>query len=116
MSLYPRPVRPSRAIGDFIGFVRARKRSEIWFGLLAVAITLLWFVAIFYKLYPEPEYIPPKVQYAKQWPASRTAEEVRAQQAKDLPRELAAKKALEAAKAAERAKYDRLAKQFGLDD
>lgn len=113
--MLPRPVSPSRAIGDLIGFIKARKRSEVLFGLLAVGITLLWFVMIFDKLNPEPEYRAPPVNYAKQWPATRTEADVKAQQAKDLPGEIAEKKRLEAEAAARKAQYDRLAKQFGLD-
>jgi hypothetical protein len=114
MSL-PRPVRPSRAIADFVAYVRQMKRSQIWGGVLAVGVTLLWFWAIFDKLYPPEPYKPPEVSYVTQWPATRTAEEVRAQQARDLPRELAEKKRREEAEAARRAQYDRLAKQLGME-
>ncbi len=114
-AMLPRPVRPSRAIADFVAFVRMRRQSEIWAGLLAVCITLLWFWMIFDKLNPTPEYVPPPVNYVKQWPKTRTEAEVAAQQAKDLPAEIAARKRREEEAAAERAKYDKLAKQFGID-
>ena len=115
MSIFPRPVRPSRALGDLWQFVRARPRHEFVFGVLATAMTGLWFWAIFDKLYPVPDYRPPPVYYATQWPASRTVAEVKAQQAKDLPAELKAKREAEAAAAAKRAQYQRMAKTLGID-
>lgn len=114
MAFFPRPVWPSRAVGDLVTYVRTRGRRELMFGLLSVGITLLWFWAIFDKLYPKPEYKAPPVFYAKQWRADRTVAEVRAQQAKDLPAELAAKREREKAEADRRAKFQKLAKQLGL--
>ena len=115
MSMFPRPVRPSRALGDLWQFVRSRTRHEVFFGFLAVGITALWFVAIFNKLNPDPEYKAPPVFYAKQWTANRTVADVRAQQKKDLPGELAAQREREEAARIQRQRYDKLAKQFGLD-
>ena len=113
--MLPRPVRPSRALGDLWQFVRGRTRQEVFFGLLAVGITALWFAAIFDKLNPEPEYKSPPVFYAQQWPANRTVADVRAQQKKDLPAELVAQREREEAARLQRKRYDKLAKQFGLD-
>lgn len=115
MAFFPRPVRPTRAIGDFWQFLKGRQRHEYVILVLSALMTFAWFAAIFYKLYPKPEYKPPTVMYVKQWPASRTVEEVRAQQAKDLPAELEAKRLAEKAEAEKRAKYQRLAKQLGID-
>jgi ribosomal protein S21 len=114
MAIFPRPVRPSRALSDLWGFLRARRRSEFLFGGLAVVITCLWFWMIFDKLSPKPEWRPPTVMYVKQWPKTRTAADVRAQQAIDAPREKAEREALEAAKKKRQDEYKRLAKQLGL--
>ncbi len=83
--------------------------------MLAVVITALWFWAIFDKLDVRPEWEPPKVMYVKQWPKTRTAAEVRAQQAKDAPQELAARKAEEAAARKRQDEYKQLAKTLGID-
>jgi hypothetical protein len=115
MAFFPRPVRPSRAIGDLWMFIRQRRRHELGFGLLAVGITCLWFWAIFDKLDVRPEWQPPKVMYVKQWPLTRTEAEVRAQLAKDAPKELAERKAAEEAARKRQDEYKKLAKTLGID-
>lgn len=115
MAFFPRPVRPSRALGDLWTFMRQRRRHEFGFGVLAIVITALWFWAIFDKLDVRPEWQPPKVMYVKQWPVTRTEAEVRAQQAKDAPRELAERKAMEEAARKRQDEYKKLAKTLGID-
>jgi hypothetical protein len=114
MAIFPRPVRPSRALSDLWGFLRARKRSEFLFGGLAVLITCLWFWMIFDKLSAKPEWRPPTVMYVKQWPKTRTTEDILKQQAIDAPKEKAAREAREAAAKKRQEDYKRLAKQLGL--
>lgn len=114
MAFFPRPVGPARAFGDLWQFLRARRPYEYVVLLMSIGMTLTWFAAIFYKLYPKPEYKPPTVMYVKQWSASRTAAEIKAQQAKDLPAELEAKRLEEKAAAEKRAQYQRLAKRLGI--
>lgn len=115
MAFIPRPVRPTRALGDLWQFLKGRQRHEYVILLISTGMTFAWFAAIFYKLYPKPEYKPPTVMYVTQWPASRTLAEIKKQQAKDLPAELEAKRLAEKAEAEKRAKYQRLAKQLGID-
>lgn len=115
MAFFPRPVRPSRAIGDLWTFIRQRRRHELGFGVLATLITGLWFWAIFDKLDVRPEWEPPKVMYVKQWPTTRTEAEVRAQLAKDAPKEIAEHKADEAAARKRQAEYKALADKLGID-
>lgn len=95
-------------------FIRARRPHEYVFLLLSLGMTLTWFAAIFYNLYPRPEYKQPTVMYVTQWSASRTAAEIRAQQARDLPAELEEKRREEKAAADKRAQYQRLAKRLGI--
>jgi len=114
MSIFPRPVSPSRALSDLWGFLRARKRHEFAFGLLATGITVLWFAMIFDKLSVKPEWRPPTVLYVKQWPKTRTVADIRAQQAIDAPREKAEREALAAAKKKRQDDFKRLAKQLGI--
>ncbi|UVO55147.1 hypothetical protein [Sphingomonas sp. SUN039] len=114
MAFLPRPVRPTRALADLWGFIRARRRHELAFGLLAVGITALWFMMIFDKLNPPREWRPPEVMYVKQWPKTRTAADVRAQQAIDAPREKAEREALAAAKKKRQDEYKALAKRLGI--
>lgn len=115
MAFFPRPVRPSRAIGDLWTFIRQRRRHELGFGVLAVVITALWFWAIFDKLDVRPEWEPPQVMYVKQWPTTRSEAEVRAQLAEDAPKEIAAHKAEEAAAQKRQAEFKKVAKTLGID-
>ena len=115
MSIFPRPVRPSRAIADLWSFVWQRRRHEFLFAVLAIVITALWFGAIFDKLNVRPEWKPPQILYVKQWPKSRTDAEVRAQLAKDAPQEIAERKAEEAAARKRQDEYKKLAKNLGID-
>lgn len=114
MAFLPRPVSPSRAIADLWRFLRARRRHEFAFGMLAIGITGLWFAMIFDKLNPKAEWRSPTVMYVKQWPKTRTAADVRAQQAIDAPREKAEREALAAEKKKRQDQFKRLAKQLGI--
>lgn len=100
---------------DLRDAVRAPRKHKIVFAALACVFPafLLW--AMIHDAKVDEEWIPPTIVYVKQWPASRTAEEVRAQQARDLPAELAAKKAREDAAEAKRQAYRRLADKMGID-
>ena len=114
MALFPRPERPSRALADLWGFVRARRRSEFIFGGLAVVLTGVWFWMLFDKMSPKPEWRPPTVLYVQQWPKTRTDAEIRAQQAIDAPKEKAARDARAAAAKKRQDEYKALAKKLGI--
>lgn len=114
MAIFPRPVRPSRALGDLWGFLRQRRPHEFVFGLLAVIISSLWIWAIFDKMSVKREWKPPTVLYVKQWPKTRTTAEIRAQQAIDAPREAAERAAREAEKKKRQDEYKRLAERLGI--
>lgn len=115
MAFFPRPVRPTRALGDLWSFIRQRRRHELGFGVLATVITALWFWAIFDKLNVRPEWKPPEVMYVKQWPKTRTEAEVRAQLVKDAPQEIADRKAQEQAARKRQQQFKKLAKTLGID-
>lgn len=101
-------IHPLRAFRDLRRFLAQRKPYELWFLMLAMAVTLLilWMflkdanVAVPYKR---------EVIYVQQWRLDRTDAEIKAQQAKDLPGEMKRKAAIEAAqkqRQAEFKKYD----------
>jgi hypothetical protein len=115
MAILPRPSSPLAAWRDFRDFVRAPRKHKIVFAALACVFPafLLW--AMVHDAKVNEEWVPPTIVYVKQWPASRTAAEARAQQAKDLPAELAAKKARDDAAEAKRQAYRRLAEKMGID-
>ncbi len=85
------------------------------FAALSFALPAFIFWAMAREAKIDEEWTPPTIVYVEQWPASRTAAEVRAQQAKDFPAELAAKKARDDAAEAKRQAYRRVADEFGID-
>ena len=115
MPILPPAVRPSRAIADLRQFWGVRRRHQAVYAALAVASTSFVLFAFWQSFTIEKEWEPPEVHYVQQWPASRTDAEVRAQQAKDAPAELAAKKAAADKAEARRRSYQRLAKTLGIE-
>lgn len=101
-------ISPLRAIRDLRRFLAQRKPHELWFMMLAMAITLvvLW---MFVKDSTIPRVEKREIIYVQQWRLDRSDAEIRAQQAKDLPKELKAKEDFRKAqekRAAEFKKYD----------
>ena len=115
MSILPPAVRPSRALADLRQFWGERRRHQIVYAALAVASTSFVLFAFWQSFTVTEEWQPPEVQYVQQWPASRTDAEVRAQQAKDAPREIAEKKAAAAKAEARRLQFKRLADKLGIE-
>lgn len=115
MAILPRPSSPLEAWRDLREFVRAPRKHKIVFAALACAFPVLLIWAMIRDGNVRQEWIPPTIVYVQQWPASRTATEARAQQAQDLPAELAARKSQEAAAEAKRQSYRRLAEKMGID-
>lgn len=109
--------RPSTkdGIADLIAFFR-EPRPHQWLVLgLAVlfpAIIVGLFLASFRF---EQEYVPPEVTYVTQWDASRSRAEIMAQQAKDLPKELAERERIRKAEEERRQQYRRVADMMGIE-
>ena len=115
MAILPRPSSPLAAWRDFRDVVRAPRKHKIVFAALSLTLPTLIFWAMIREAKMDEEWTPPTIIYVKQWPASRTVAEVRAQQAKDLPAEIALKKEREAQAEAQRQAYRRLARNIGVD-
>ncbi len=115
MAILPRPSSPRAAWRDFRDAVAAPRKHKIVFAALSLAFPALIIIGMAREAKIDEEWTPPTIVYVKQWPASRTVAEVRVQQAKDLPAELAAKKAREAKAEATRQAYRRLARNMGVD-
>jgi hypothetical protein len=107
MSLIPRPASPRVAWRDAISFMRQRRPHQIVFVALAIGIPILVVLAFMNEFNRAPEWHPPEVMYVKQWSAERTRAEIMAQQARDLPAELAKKKQIEEFQAEQRAQFKR---------
>lgn len=97
MALLPKPAPIGEAWSDMVVFVSQRRPHQYVFAALAVCIPILVLIAFFGQFDYEKEYVPPTPIYVQQWTQERTRAEMMAQQAKDLPGELARKKAREEA-------------------
>ncbi len=112
MAFLPKPAPIGDAWSDMIGFVFQRRPHQYVFAALSVAIPILTFFAFMSEFNRTKEYQDPPIIYMKQWSAERTIAEIKKQQAKDLPAELAAKKAEAEAIEKRRASFQRLRAQF----
>ena len=98
---------PLRAIRDLRLFLAQRERHELWFLLAAIAVTGFFVFGFIHDSYEEPVYRP-NIVYVQQWRADRTDDQVRAQQARDKPAEVAHKAAVARQQAETRAEFQRL--------
>jgi len=112
MAFLPKPAPVGEAWSDMVAFVTERRPHQYVFAALAVAIPVLTFYAFVNQFSYEKEYTLPPVTYVKQWSAERTRAEMMAQQKKDLPAELARKKALADAIAKRKAMFKKMEAQF----
>jgi hypothetical protein len=115
MAILPKPSSPVAAWRDFRDVIAAPRKHKMVFAALSLAFPAMIFWAMAREAKGDEEWTPPTIIYVKQWSASRTAAEARAQQAIDLPAELAAKKEREDAAEAKRQAYRRLADNMGID-
>ena len=115
MAFLPRPVRPTRAFADLRDFIGQRRKHELVFAALSVAMTLVIVLAMVKQFESKREWQPPEITYVKEWPTSRTRLDIQQQQARDLPGELARQRALEKAQAERRAQFQRVADSMGID-
>ena len=115
MAILPKPSSPVGAIRDLIEVIRAPRKHKMVFAALSFVLPAAILVGMLQQAHVDEEWVPPTIVYVKQWPANRSIVDVRAQQARDLPAELAAKKEREAAAEATRQAYRRLADKMGID-
>lgn len=98
---------PVAAVRDLRVFLSHRQPHELGFLALSLVITGL-LIGGFLKDSRVEKVYRREIIYVESWPASRTDAEVRAQQAKDLPGEIARKKAIEQRQAERRAQFKKL--------
>lgn len=77
------------------------------FAALAVALPIGVMLAFINEFNRKPEWQPPEVMYVQQWSVERSRAEIAAQQARDLPAELAEKRRVEALEAQRREQFRR---------
>ena len=90
-----RNVAPVGALSDLRLFLKTRQRHDWWFLLLALVVT----AAILWGFVKDSQFEKPyrrEIIYVQSWPLNRSDEDIRAQQAIDLPKEQARKAEREA--------------------
>lgn len=111
------PEHDASAFADLRAFIAQVREQEHrwWFLALAILMPALLVWGFFHDSTIEIEYKAPEVTWFETWEKGRTAEQVRAQQAKDLPGEIAARKAETAEKEARKAEFRKVADMYGID-
>jgi hypothetical protein len=107
---------PLRAYRDLRQFLAGRERHEFVFLLLAMLITTFFVYAFAKDSHVQPAY-KPNIIYVEQWSASRTDDEIRAQQKIDAvakAKRVAERKAFEDKKRAEFKKVDDALSKWGI--
>jgi hypothetical protein len=113
--MFPKRAQMGAAWRDFRDFIVAPRPHKIVFVTAALAAPVGLFLAFVQQARVDADYIPPKIVYVQQWTADRTIAQIKAQQAKDLPGEIARKKAQEAKAERQRQVYRKLGETLGID-
>jgi hypothetical protein len=113
--MFPKRAPMGEAWRDFRDFIVAPRPHKIVFVTAALAAPVGLFLAFVQQARVDADYIPPKIVYVQQWTADRTIAQIKAQQAKDLPGEIARKKAQEAKAERQRQVYRKLGETLGID-
>lgn len=98
---------PFRAYRDLRFFLATRKRYELWFMVLAMAVTLI----ILWMFVKDSQIATPykrNIIYVEQWPITRTDEQIRAQQKIDQAKKHIAEAELEKKRAERQAEFKKL--------
>lgn len=105
--MFLRYLHPLRAIRDLRFFLSQRKPHELWFMMLAMAVTLgiLW---MFVKdSHVETPY-KRNIIYVESWPITRTDEQIRAQQKIDQAKKHIAEEELDRRRKAKQAEFKKV--------
>jgi len=106
MAVFPRPASPRALIADLKAFFATRQRHQLLIGAVSVAMPALIVLGFYHDSHVEPP--KEEMYFLPSWPADRSDAEIIAQQKID-------QKIKEKRQAEQRAGYQRLAKQLGID-
>ncbi|MDT8760685.1 hypothetical protein MZO42_18440 [Sphingomonas psychrotolerans] len=100
---------PVAALRDLRFFLATRRRHELWFMALALAVTLL-VLFVFFKDTARGVEKPYErnIIYVEQWPITRTDEQIKAQQKIDQAKKAIQQAELEKRRKAKQAEFKRL--------
>jgi hypothetical protein len=97
-------------------FAQIREQQHRWLFLgLAILMPVLLIWGFVHDSTTRIEYRPPEITWFETWSKDRTPAQVRAQQAKDLPAERAARDAEIAASEQRKAEFRKVADMFGIE-
>lgn len=99
---------PLRALRDLRAYLGSRKPYEVGFLALSVAITWTVILVFARDTNVEKEYVEPEIVYVQAYSENRTDAEIIIQQKKDLPEELARKKAIADAQEKRRQEFKKI--------
>lgn len=108
---------PMRAYRDLRLFLSYRQRHELVFLALAIVVTGVVIAGFYVDSRIEKPYKRPEITYFESWPAARTDEQIKAQQAIDQvkkERRLAELKALQEERKAEFKRLNDKLERWGL--
>ena len=91
MSWFPRPAGPKALWADIRAFSAQRSRYQ-WAGMAVAIVMPLLIVAAFFHDSAHGIQPRPQIIYAESWPATRTDEQIKADQKRDQARREAAMK------------------------
>ncbi|MET3712047.1 hypothetical protein ABIC65_002759 [Sphingomonas trueperi] len=109
-------ISPLKALRDLRGYLATRKKHELWFMMLALAITF-GVIVVFVKDSHVPVPYKKNIIYVDSWPITRTEAEIREKQKVDEAKrqeEEAAFQARQKKRQAEFKKYDDWLKKHGI--
>lgn len=109
MAIFPKRVPIREAWADLKAAVVAPRKHKIVFATASIGAPLGLFAALSQQARVDEEWVPPQIVYIKQWDATRTVTDARAQQAKDLPAERAEKARIAALREERRKQFERVA-------
>lgn len=95
MGFFPKPSAPKAALRDGLDFFLEARPHKGLIVLASLLLPALIMLAVNKQFSAERQYRPPEVIFVQQWSENRTVADIKAQQARDLPGELAAKAAAE---------------------
>jgi hypothetical protein len=113
--MFPKRAPIGEAWRDLRDFIVAPRPHKIVFVAAALAAPVGLFLAFLQQARVDADYIPPKIVYVQQWSSDRTIAQIKAQQAKDLPAELARKQEQETKAERQRQVYRKLGETLGID-
>lgn len=98
---------PVRAIRDLRFFLARRKQHELWFMILAMAVTLVVLWAFAKDSHIESPY-ERNIIYVESWPITRTEEQIKAQQKIDQAKKHIAEEDLAKRRKAKQAEFKKV--------